>query len=820
MSPLSQDLRYAFRGLRRTPGFTLAALLTLALGIGATSAIYSIGNGILWRPLPVPNAEQLAVLYAHRSDDGTYQDLSWPDYREIRGGSAAVFQDVIAYTPRPVSLKLTGQAERAWAELVSANYFSVLGRPPVLGRGFLPSEDSAGAAPAAILSDALWRSRFQADPGVLGRPLQVNGRAFTVVGVAAPDFRTPFYVGFSPALWVPAGSWSWLGNDPQTLEARGQVSFRMLGRLKPGVEVTTAVPVVDGVLRRLAETYPVTNRGLTAAVFAERDARPEPGLAGSMRLGLRLLLVISGVVLLVACANVASLLLARALGRRREVAVRMALGAGRGRLVRQLLAESLVLAAVGGGLGLVLAGGLSGAVESLLSFATDIPFTLDFSLDRRVVLFTMLITLGTTFVFGLVPALQGSAPGVAGALKTDALGWRGMHRSRLRAALVVGQLALSCLLLAAAALVVRSFAATERVSPGFETSNGLLVSVSPGLRSYDAAGTRALLRDLRERLAGLPGVAGVTLAAPVPLEFVSNSAPVVPEGGVTAGPDRPGQTAGWTTVGPDYFRVMGTPLLEGRDFGPGDSLAARPVAVISRHMAERFWPGQPAIGKVFHLNTLDGTAFTVVGVAADAKYRQLTEAPEPHVYIPLSQDGPPEATFVIRGTVSPLSLLPAIRAEIAARDPDLPVSDTKTMEALLAGRALLLPRIAMRVTAALATLALLLAVVGLYGVVAYAVAQRTRELGIRVALGATSGMVSRLMLRDGIKLAVLGIGLGLAGAVAVTRVARGLLFGVSPLDPVALGGTVAVLALVTLLASWIPARRAARVAPIEALRSE
>ncbi len=821
MSVLLQDLRFALRSLRRTPGFALAAILTLALGIGATSAVYSVGNGVLWRPLPVPDADRLAVLYAHREDGTGYQDLTWPDYRDLRAESGSLFQGLIAYSPRPVSLGLPGQAERVWAELVSANYFDVLGRPPALGRGFLQSEDSAGGTPAAILSDVLWRSRFQADPGVLGRTLRINGREFTVVGVAARRFQTPFYVGFQPGLWLPAGSaWGPLNPGPSGLDVRGNASFRMLGRLRPGVELSAAAVAVDGMVRRLAETYPATNRGTTGALFSEAEARPEPAMADGMRLGFRLFLVIGLVVLLVACANVASLLLARALARRREIAVRLALGASRARLVAQLLAESLVLALAGGGLGLLVASGLSGAVESLLRFSTDIPFVLDFSLDGRVVLFTTIVTLLTTFAFGLVPALQASSPGSAGALKADAAVWPGVHKSRLRSALVVAQLALCCLLLIGAGLVVRTFAAMQRVSPGFETHNGLLVGVSPGLVGYDATRGRTLYRDLLTRIGALPGVTGVTLAQSVPLEFTSNSAVVVPEGGAEAAPGKSGEAVGWTTVGPGYFSTMGTPLTDGRDFGPGDSLAAPAVAVVSREMAERYWPGQPAVGRVFHLNTADGIAFTIIGVAADAKYRQLSEAPEPHVYIPVGQNYPAEATLVIRAARDPLALIPMVRRAVAAVDPDLPVSDLKTIEELLAGRALLMPRIAARVTSALGVLALVLALVGLYGIVSYAVAQRTRELGIRLALGATGPGVIRLVLHEGLKLAGVGIAIGMIAAVAITRVARSLLFGVSPTDPMVLLLVLVSLSGVTLFASWIPARRAARTDPLLALRSE
>lgn len=817
---LLQDLRFAFRTLRRAPGVSLAAVLTLALGIGATSAVYSVANGILWRPLPVAGADRLAAVYGHREDGGGYVDLTWPDYRDLRAGGTTAFEDVIAYAPRPVSLGLPGSAERAWAELTSANYFDLLGRHPALGRGFLPAEDSAGAAPVAILSDALWRARFGASPAVLGESVRVNGREFTIVGVAPRDFRTPFYVGFQPALWLPAGSaWALLKGGSASLDERGAVNFRIMGRLRPGVDVAAARSAVQAFVAGLAKDYPRVHEGTTGMLFLERDARPEPGLAPAMRLGFGLFLLLAVLVLLVACANVASLLLARALARRREIAVRLSLGASRFRLVSQLLSESLVLALVGGGLGLLLAVFLSGAMQQLLHFSTDIPFVLDFSLDRSVVFFTAVTTLGTTLAFGLVPALQASNPGTASALKSDT-GWRGMHRSRLRGALVALQLALSCLLLIGAGLVVRAFQAMGRVDPGFATQHTLLVSVSPGLAGYDSTRGRQLYRELLARLGTVPGVTGASLAQSFPLEFTASSDVVVPEGQGTGTAARPGETIGFTTVGPDYFRTMGTPLLEGRDFGPGDTAGAPLVAVISQAMANRFWPGQPALGKVFRLRSTDGVRATVIGVAADVKYRQLSEAPSPHAYFGVEQDFPSEASLIIRAGADPLALVPAVRREIAALDHDLPVADIKTVDELLAGRALLMPRIATRVTGFLGILALVLAVVGLYGVVAYAVAQRTRELGIRLALGATTRGVVGLVLSDGVKLAGIGIGAGLVAALVLTRVARSLLFGVSPTDPLVLGLVLVALAGVTLLASWLPARRAARVEPVVALKSE
>lgn len=815
---LLQDLRFALRSLRRTPGVAAAAIVTLALGIGATSAVYSIANGILWRPLPARDPGRLTVVYGRSEAAQDYVDLSWADYQDLRAQGSAVFEDLMAYGVRPVSLGFTGSAERIWSETVSANYFTLLGTPLSVGRGFVPAEDSAGAPPAVVLSDALWRARFQANPAILGQPVRLNGQQFTVVGVAPAGFQSPFYVGFQPALWIAAGSgWSALGSGD--LGERGAVTLRIMGRLRPGVTVDRARTVVQDIVARLAQQYPATNRGLTGALFLESDARPEPDMAPGMRLGFLLFLALSVVVLLVACANVASLLLSRALARRREIAVRLALGAGRGRLVAQLLTEGLVLAVAGGGLGLLVAGGLTDGLLRLLHFATDIPFKLDFSLDTRVVAYTALVTLSTTILFGLVPALQASVPSMAAALKSDAtIG--GLHKSRLRSALVVGQVALSCLLLTGAGLVLRTFLVMQATSPGFETRNGLLVSVSPGLASYDDVRGRRTLADLLVRLRGLPGVAQATMAQPFPLDFTSEADGFCPEGSERGSGDRPAEGAGTTIIGSEYFRTMGVSLVEGRDFVAGDTLGAPRVVIVSQALAARFWPGQSALGRILHLRKPDGVPLQVVGVVADIKYRQLAEAPAPHVYYPLAQESSSDGALLIRTTGDPLALAPLVRREIAAADAALPIADLKTIDELLAGRAMLLSRVATRITGVLSLLALALALVGLYGVVAYGVAQRTRELGIRLALGATDRGLVRLVVGEGVKLAGLGIALGLVAALGVTRVARSLLVGVSPTDPLVLGTVLGGLALFTLVASWLPARRAGRVTPVVALKSE
>ncbi|HWA14828.1 MAG TPA: FtsX-like permease family protein, partial [Gemmatimonadales bacterium] len=600
------------------------------------------------------------------------------------------------------------------------------------------------------------------------------------------------------------------------LGQRGEFNFLIMGHLRDGVNLAAARERVAAAVAPLEAQYPETRRPFTGALLMERDSRPEPAMAGQMQLAFKLFLLVGGGVLLIACANVASLLLARAIARRREITVRLALGASRGRLIRQLITESLVLALLGGGLGGFVAMWMTAGFSGLLHFATDIPFVFDFSPDIRVFWFTAGVTLTAVLAFGLVPALQASSPSLQGTLRGDPP--RGARSTRAFAVLVAAQVALSCLLLVGAGLVVRSLQVTARVSPGFETRQRLLVSVAPGLVGYDDARSTRLFRQLQAELAGLPGIAGVTLVDEAPLDFTSNSGQMVADGVERRGAVL--EAIGLTEIGADYFRVMGMPLLSGREFGPGDTAGAPRVAIVSQRMAEAFWPGGSPLGRVIRFDGADGDPITVVGVAADAKYRNLTESTPSHAYFPVDQDPPRTVTFILATGPDPIAAVESVRRTIAAADPDLPIAAVRTYEELIAGRALLLNSLAARVTAFMGLLALALALIGLYGVVAYRAAQRRRELGIRLALGATNGTVVRLVLRDGCRLAGWGIASGLVGAVLVTRLARALLFGVSPTDPVVLTSVILLLILVTLGASWIPARRAGQFDPVTILRGD
>lgn len=821
MRDFLSDVRIALRSLRRAPAFTLAAVVTLALGIGVTSAVFSVGNGLLWRPLPYLAADRLALIHARGGQAAALDQWSWGDYEDFRQGTRSTFEDLVAYAPVPLSLRHGDRTERIWGELVSGNYFATLGSPMTTGRGFQPGEDRPGAPPVAVLSYATWQARFDGDPGVVGRAVRLGGHEFTVVGVANRGFRSPFYPGFAPAVWVSMAAAPLLSDEGGRAPTdRGALTVRLLGRLRPGVTPAQAGAEADGVAARLAQAYPSVHGGRQAVVLRELDARPEPGLAAGFRLGMQLLLAVAALVLGIACANVAALLLSRAVARQREVVVRMALGAGRLRLIRHLLAEGLVLALAGGALGLGLGGWLATGLAALLDLPTDIPFAFAFPVDGRVVAFTSALTLGTVLLFALLPAVQASGVAIAAGLRHESVGWRGARRSRLRRMLVVGQLAVSCMLVASAALIGRSLEAMRRADLGFATDHRLLVAFAPGLAGYDSTQGRALYHRVLERAQALPGVRAVSLAEGLPLEFTSYTAPLDGEGRPTAAVPGPAPEVGFTVVSDRYFETLATPVEEGRGFQPGDTAGAPVVAVVSRAMAAHWWPGRSALGRVVTLGGEDSVQATIVGVASDAKYRAVAEAPADHLYLPLAQVYAPQATLVLHVRGDPLAAAGPVRAMLSELDPNLPVADLKTMDALVAGRALLFARLGSALASSLGLLALLLALVGLYGVIAYAVAQRTRELGIRLALGASRGAVLRLVLADGMRLLARGVGAGLVLALAGGRLLAGFLYQVAPFDPLSLAWTVAVLGVTTLAATAVPAWQAARTAPGVALRAD
>jgi putative ABC transport system permease protein len=821
MQNLLRDLRYGARALLNSPGGSALAVLTLALGIGVNAAMFSMANRFLWRGPAVREPERLAILFAKNRADGSHSDYSHADLRDFREGTGAVFQGLAGYYPLPLSLSLGTANERVWGEVVSGNYFDVLGVPAAAGRTLRADEDRApGAAPVVVISHRLWRTRFASRPDAVGRTVKVNGRPFTVVGVAPEGFDGIYFYGFRPDLWAPAMMLETLipGTGSHPFE-RGQSSLRLAGRLRPGVSVAQAQAVVGAIGARLEKEFPQTNRGYDAVLVPEPEARPEPDGHRDAALSAALFLAGVGLVLLIACANVAHLMLVRATARQPEMAVRLALGAQRRDLLRQLLAESLLLSLAGGLLGVAFAYAGTEAMARAFTLPTDIPFRFDFGLDGRALLYTLGASLAAALVSGLTPAWQSMRTDVVGTLKKEGPGTRGSGRSRLRQALVVSQVAVSCLLLTTAGLALRTLRATLRVDPGFQARGALLVSVAPGLQGYAPERGRAFYAELLQRARALPGVSAAALARHPPLDFSSNGGTVVVDGQAPR-PDAAAESVGWSRVSPGYFEAMGTALVAGRGFTEQDREGAHGVVVVNETLAQRYWPGRSALGQSLRLNGPEGPALEVVGVARNGKYRGLTEPPQPYLYLPLAQDYRPDATLVLRSGTDPRALLPAVREAVRALDPDMPVYDVKTLEQLVAGRALVAPTMAAGLAGVFAALALLLAAVGLYGVMSYTVARRVREIGIRMALGAPARSVRRLVVGEGARLCAIGAVLGLLGALGLTRLSSSLLFGVRAIDPLTFAAVPVVLLLVAMLAAYLPSRRATAVDPILALRSE
>ena len=822
MQKLWQDLRYAARTFIKAPGFTLIAVLSIALGIAANTSIFTLVNAVLFKPMPVPHPEQLVALYTLEPNSQYAGEFSYPDYRDYRDNND-VFSDLFVHYGTAVSMKNSGdKAELIWGELVTGNYFSGLGVTPAAGRVFSPDDDRAeGGHPVTVLSHAFWQRRFGGDPNVVGKEVRLNGHDFTVIGIARLGFSGTRFVGFIPDVWVPltmhaqivSGSDGWFEN-------RGGQSFNVNGRLKPGVTIEQATAAMNTYARQLAEAYPRTNANIIVGMVpAANKTQPGITLLGYIPIVASLMMGIVGLVLLIACANVANLLLARASARRREIAIRLALGATRGRLVRQLLTESVLLSILGGGLGLLLAQWFNGLVplaNPQLDFAT-IDFSYDLALDRRVLAFTLVVSVLTGIIFGLLPALQASRPDLVTTLKGEAppLG-SSMRRFSLRNLLVVGQVALSLLLLISAGLFVKSMRNAQELSPGFESKQIMLASVDVGLHGYTEAKGRGFFKQIIERVNSLPGVEAASIAGPLPLDAYSRGTNLIVEGYVPRYEnERVG--VGFSVVGHDYFHAMNTRIVEGRGFTEHDDQAAPRVVVINETLARRFWPNESPIGKRLHLGNARQPYCEVVGVAEDGKYVFLGEPPTEYLFLPHSQNYEGQMTLIARTTGQPENLGDRIRQEVAGIDSELPLYGVKTMPVFL-DRILSGPKSIAAFAGVFGVIALLMAAIGLYGVMSYAVARRSRELGIRMALGAQTGDLLRLVLKDGLILVGLGVGAGLVAATAASRLLTSFLYGTSPTDAVTFAAVSLLLAATALLACFIPARRATKVDPMVALR--
>ena len=802
MEDLRHDLRYGVRILIKNPGFTLVALLTLALGIGANSAIFSVVNSVLLRPLPYHQPDRLVMVWHNNTKEGKPDDfIAYPSFLDLRAQSQRL-EDAAALTPlwRFVLPGSDGH-EQVDGHWVSSSFFQVLGVQPLKGRGFTANEDRPGGVPAVIVSYRLWRNHFDGDPNILGRAVPLNNSAAPIVGVMPPGFRFLDDVD----LWAP------LSQNPFLERGRGVRLLRMVGRLAPGATVAQAQAEMEGIAGRLERAYPDTNTGLGARVIALDDQ-----LVGGIRLALLVLMAGVGCVLLIACVNVASLLVARAAAREKEIALRSALGAGRLRLVRQFLTESVVLALLGG------AGGLLCAFWGLRLLRglspPGLPRVDEISLDGAVLGFTLLVSLLAGLVFGLLPALQLSRGSLQESLKEGGRTTATGGTSRIRNVLAVAEMALALALLVAAGLLIRSFARLIHVDPGFRSDHVLTMQLSVP-SSYSQPGQRlALYKEMFARLEALPGVASAGGVTRLPL-----GAGVTTTLEIEGRPVSPGEQPEieFRRASTHYFAAMGIPLRTGRVFTERDTAAAPPVAVITEGAARRFWPGENPIGRRvrFLPGGSDAPWYTIVGVVGDVKHFGLDAEARPELYMHFDQGPPGGPLLAIRTSGDPTNLAAAARRELRRLEKELVISRVKTMTELVS-ESVAQRRFHALLLGGFAAVALALAAVGIYGVMAHAVTQRTHEIGVRMAMGAQPGDVFRLVIGQGMLLALLGVGIGLVSALGVTRFLERLLFGVEPMDLLTFGAAALFLSAVAFVACYVPARRATRVDPMAALRYE
>ncbi len=812
METLWQDLRYSLRMLIKRPGFTLVVVTTLALGIGANATIFTWIKAVLLASLPgIEQPEKLVEIWGATRNNSALSS-SYVDYLDYRDQNK-ILSGLIAHQVLPLNLGRSEKPERVWGAIVSGNYFDVLGVKALIGRTFLPEEDrTPNTHPVVVIGYGLWERRFGADPNVLGRTITLNEHDFTVIGVAPKDFGSPF-AGLALDVWTPVMMKDYVARPHFSLTDRGSRWLMVMGRLKPGATVPQAQANIAAIASHLEQEYPQTNEQLGVAVYSVMQS--PFSLKQDMRPALAILMAAVAVVLLIACANVANLLLARATSRRKEIALRLALGGSRGRLVRQMLTESFVLASLGAALGLVIAFWTARSLAAFLPpYASRATF--DTRPDAVVFAFTLALTVITTLLFGLAPTLHASKQDLVTAMKdnTPTIG-RGTRKVNLRHALVVLQVALSMVALISAGLFVRTVREAYKADPGFDPHGVLLASFDPFLSGYDESRGREFYRRLVERVSAVPGIQSATVARRLPLTAGGIAFATVAIDGYAPAKDED-MRLNYETVGPQYFQTMRVPLVRGRDFDKRDQEGAPGVVVINETMARHYWPGGDALGRRLKLAK---DWMEIVGIAKDVKNRSLSEAPQPFLYLPLLQDYRSNMILVARTAVEPEKIFQSVHDEVAALDPQIPMFDAKTLEEHV-GISLFLQRMAATLLSIFGLLALSLAAIGLYGVMAYSVSQRTRELGIRVSVGAERRDIFKLILVQGLAMSVVGLLAGLVGALAVTRLTANLLYGVSATDPVTFIVIGLLLLCITLLACYFPARRATKIDPMIALRVE
>jgi predicted permease len=812
MSTVWQDIRYGFRVLHKSPGFTLIAILTLALGIGANSTVFSWINATLLTPVPgMPHPSQ--VISVVRGAQGDAESLSYPDFKDLRDRSHS-FSGMTAFGLWPMSLTGQGKPIRIWGTVVSASYFDVLGVHPRLGRGFLPSEDAApNGAPVAVISYRLWQGHFGGNRSIIGTTVHIDSHPFAIVGVTPRVFQGS-YTGLRTDLWVPVVMVPQL--DPEggkMLNERGTTWLNADGRLKPGVTRLEAQGEMNSLAQQIANQYPQSHKGKFQITLYPLWRAPNGGNAFFSIL-LPILMALAGVVLLLACANIANLLLARSISRQKEIAVRLSLGASRFRLVRQLLVENLIMALIGGALALVVTIWMARRFMDLAP-SSNLPVYVFVPVDRIVILATLLISILTCCLFGILPAFRASALSPSSILKDESGGVAGGRRKAwLSNSLAVAQITLSLLLLVSAGLFIRSFRAEQNFNVGFNPKNVLLATYDLYPSGYSEATGIAFDEQVLEKVRSLPGVQSASLANWTPLGFSNSSESFLPEGYVP-GPHEVVE-AGINIVSPSYFATTQIPILRGRDFSLADSLSSQKVVIINDALASRYWRNQDAVGKRMKI---EGGWATVIGIARTSEYYDLNEKRQPFIYLPLYQFYSSDVILHVRTASAPLASASDVTDAIHQLNADLPVYDISTLEQRTK-TASFVENMAGTLVGAFGVLALVLAAVGIYGLISYGTRQRTHEIGIRMALGAQPRDVLRLILGQGMWLTGIGLLLGVLASLALARLMSSLLFGVGASDPSTYIAVVLLLAFVALLACYIPARRAMRTDPMVALRYE
>jgi len=806
------DLRFGLRMLRRDPGFSILALLCLTLGIGANAAVFSWVEGILFRPYPlVTHQERLLALTGSARGEAGHTGLSWPDFVDLRR-SCTLFDSFFVSKITGTTLSIGDRAERTTGSIVSANYFDAIGVRPILGRGFEPGEDvGRNAHPVTVISYHLWKTRFNGDPQIIGKTQRLDGVLHTIVGVAPQGFYGTF-VGWAMQFWVPASMEEVFEDGGYKLEDRDARWIEAFARLKPGVTLQQAQNEVSAVAQHLEADYPATNRGRNVKLWALWQTPFNN--AGTLLPTLEIMLAVVVFVLLIACANVGNLLLVRSFARRHEMTVRLAIGASRVRIVKQLFTEGLILAAFGAVGGLLVAHWCRHALVLLFPARGGVAMYLPGEIDWRVLLLSAGVCLLATLLLGLVPAMQTSKIDLAGALKADSAGVVGSRgRAWVRSGLVVVQVSLSFVLLVGAGLLIQSLQKIRTSSPGFSTHGVMFTGIGLVSAAYDAQRAQNFQDQLIDRVKAMPGVESVVFARMTPLSYGSfSSAPIAVDGYDVPPEERP--TVEYNEVGPDYFATMGIPFVSGREFTRADDERGALVVIVNETMAAKFWRGRSAVGERIQVKD---RWMQIVGVAKDSKYRSVREAAEPFFYVPLRQNFSVSAALFIRSALSPEMVAVTLAQEVHALDASLAPYELITLQEQL-DRSTSPQMVAVTLVSILGALALLLAVIGLYGVMSYAVSQSTRELGLRMALGAGASNVLRLVISRGLALMLGGVVLGAAVALGLTRLLGNLLYHVSPRDPLAFGAAFAVMTIAALAACFLPAWRATRTDPAEALR--